>query len=171
MWLALLKKALPYAIGAGVVIYVCFRIYEAGRLAERAEWEPRLRAAEDEVLKANVQAQEREELSRKLTAESDTRYADTIFRLNEQRIDASRDIRALSVRIATLASSVEQMSAVSGSAGSIDGTTRERIEERALGASNRFTRVGGSCEIVAAQLEELQRWVHAQQLIYTERLP
>jgi hypothetical protein len=169
MWLVLLKRAWPYIAGAVALWYVATQIYSRGELAERARWEPRLAAAEKAVAEANARSDERAEFSKRITSETDTRYADTIFRLNAERVDASRDIRTLSVRIATLAASVEQMSTLPRTASGADAASE--IQRRAEEAGDGFVAVGAGCEIDAATVEAWQAWYRSQQLVHAEHLP
>jgi hypothetical protein len=157
MWLILLRRFWPYlAIGAALV-FVGWRIYAAGGNAADARWEKRFAAAEQAKAAADARATAKEELARKLASESDTRYAETIFRLNERAADTGRDIRQL-VRL--IAASRQQVPADGAATGSADATPEG--DERLAGAADRFTDLARRCESDAAQLAEFQRYVEGQ---------
>lgn len=157
MWLGLLARFWKPLAGILIAAVVVGLIYRQGRLAERAVWEPKFAAAEKAKAEADARAEAKESLARRLSAESDTRYADTIFRLNERAVDASRDIRQL-VRL--ISASRQQVSA--------DGTAPRGPDANSAG-DGRLETVGVDlaelarrCESDAHQLAELQRYVSGQ---------
>jgi hypothetical protein len=158
MWLSLLARFWKPLLGALVVLSVLWMAFNHGRQVERAEWEPKFAAAERAKAEADARAEAKEGLARRLAAESDTRYADTIFRLNERAADTGRDIRQL-VRLITSARG-QQVPADGAPAGSPDAATAG--DERLAGAADRFTDLARRCESDAQQLAELQRYVTGQ---------
>jgi len=167
MWITLLRKLWPYAciaVGVGLVLYGA---YSHGRKVERAEWEPRFALAEKQKDKAETIAATKDAFSRELTSLTDERYAETIFKLNARAVDAGRDIRALSLRIAALAASRSEMPGISGATAQADASAK--IEDSANRAADRFTRIGAGCELDAAQLESLQGWLTEQRLLWSAK--
>jgi hypothetical protein len=159
------RAALPYILVVVLIVIVCAGIYHEGRKAERAEWEPKFAALEQRARDAENEAKVKEELSRRLRAESDERYANTVFRLNERAVDYTNSIKSLSVRIASLAARSPDVPSDPGSAVSVAPATE--VEERALRAGDRIARVGKGCEADAAQVEELQRRYRDLQLLWS----
>jgi cbb3-type cytochrome oxidase subunit 3 len=157
MWLSLLARFWKPLLGTLVVLAILYAAYSHGRKAERAEWEPRFAAAEKAKAEADARAEAKEGLARRLSAESDQRYADTIFRLNERAVDAQRDIRQLVRLIATRGEQVPSDSATTGSPDAA-ATGDSRID----GAAVSIADTGRRCEADAAALAELQRYVQGQ---------
>lgn len=164
IWLALLKRFWPYLAGAilvgGAIAYVHHQGYKAGEAAREAQWKPRFDAAEQARIAADARAEAQEAISRTISRDSDIRYARLISDLNTRFVDADRSIRALSVRLATLAASRGEVSA-DGSAPSGSNAAAE-IAQRAAEAGGSIAAVGAGCEADAAQLAELQRYTVEQ---------
>lgn len=155
MWLILLRRFWPYlAIGA-VLAFIGWRIYSAGEAAADARWQPRFEAAERAKAAADARAEAKEQLAKRLSVESDRRYADTIFRLNERAADAQHDIRQLVRLIAS--TSRQQVPTNPGTTGSPDAAAPIDSSTDSIGDS--IAGVGRDCEADSAQLAELQRWV------------
>jgi hypothetical protein len=158
MWPVILRFWKPL-LGALLVLAILWVAYSHGRKAERAEWEPRFAAAERAKAAADARAEAKEELAKRLSAESDTRYADTIFRLNERAIDTQRGIDRIVRELAARAGGGE-VPADPAATRSTDAasTGDERLERAAAG----FGDLARRCEADALRLVEFQRWVTEQ---------
>lgn len=157
MWLMLLRRFWPYLTVGVVLIFIGWRIYAAGESARDAYWRPRFEAAEKAKAEADARAEAKQELATRLAAESDTRYAQTIFRLNERAADAQRDIRQL-VRL--ISSRGEQVPSDGATAGSTDAASPG--DPRIDGVAISIADTGRRCEADAAALAELQRYIQGQ---------
>jgi|AGTN01.3.fsa_nt_gi hypothetical protein len=158
MWLLALKRFWPYlAIGAALV-FAGWRIYAAGEAAADARWQPKFAAAEIAKAAADARAEAKEELAARLSRESDERYAQTVFRLNERAADTQRSIDRLVRDIA--AAGRREVPTDGSPARSTDAATEG--DERLAGAAASLGGVATRCESDALQLAELQRWVAGQ---------
>jgi hypothetical protein len=165
LWLRVLRRFWPYLAGAvligGAIWYVHSLGYKAGEASREAYWKPRFDAAEHARIAADARAEAQEAISRTISRDSDIRYARLVSDLNTRFVDADRSIRALSVRIASLATSSGQVPTVPGAARSSDAASE--IDRRAAEAGGSIASIGAGCEADAVQLAELQRWIEGQQ--------
>jgi hypothetical protein len=149
MWWPILRRFGPYLAIGVALMFVGWRIYAAGKAAERAEWEPKFSAAEKAKAEADARAEAKESLARRLSRESDERYANTVLRLNERAVDTERTMRGILRQLA--ASSGGEVSPASGGEPS-DARTSE-IERRLEAVGSSIARIGIDCELDAATVE------------------
>jgi hypothetical protein len=158
MWLGLLARFWKPLLGALVVLAILYAAYSHGRKVERSDWEPRFAAAERAKVEADARAEAKEELARRLSRESDERYAHTIARLNERAADAQRDIDGI-LRKLTAAIRRE----VPADGGAPAGTDAAPAGGEYLGrTAGDLAELARKCESDSAQLAELQRFVAGQ---------
>jgi hypothetical protein len=163
MWLVLLRKAWPYIAFGVAALLVAYGIYDRGRRAERAEWEPKVREAEVARAKAETELKIKVNISNQLTTLSENQYAQIAAQIDRRALDSARDIRAVSLRLAKLLAERSSLSTLPGATGHADDEAA--IEERAYRAADRINGVGYRCELDAAQLEALQNWVTVQKAV------
>lgn len=139
--------------------------YRDGRIDEKADWLPRMAAAEQAKAAAEAHTAAIETAQEATTANSEARHAEAITAVNARAADAERRIRALSLRLAARNTCSGQVPAVP------DSTSQPHVpspsEERAVRIGNAITDIGRRCELDAGALADLQQWIREQAALRT----
>jgi hypothetical protein len=168
MWSAMLVRFWKPLAGAvlliGLALWAHHAGYESGHAASEAHWRPLFAQAERARDAANLAARQKEESSIRLTQNAEAEHEKVVASLNLRAADADQRIRAIGLRLAAASARRCEVSAIPGATAVPDAASTGVA--RADGAGASISDTGRRCELDAATLAGLQRWIIGQRAIF-----